>query len=390
MCDVVDTAADFAVANGVQSSEAPLVPTRKVVFVSSTFDDLADHRDAVIAALQDTLLPNAMEFKGARSGTPLSNCLHWVRDSDVYLGIVGMRYGSIHTPTGRSFIELEYDEAVRLQLPRLVYLIDEDRHPIAPRLMDRDDKAVRLDAFKSRLRQDNIVATFTSIENLTYQVVRDLLHLIDEREWWSARKADVTPRRTEDPHTFLSIQLDGWDSRSGVFRVTHDELTDDDRVDMAISLIARRFEAGDFTPLNGVVSLSPAVWSGLQTALAVKGVNEDALRDAINESVEPAYLRQLIHLAGFMRSLKCVEPTCVRVLRDGAAYDRQLKELRFPMRSFLEMARESLGRMPSAATAVLEDFVERARRKRNWRAKDTFVRALREVQRRSSQKAAPG
>lgn len=63
-----------------------------------------------------------MESRGAAAGTALENCLRWVRESHVYVGILGMCYGSRETTSGISFAELEYDEAMRLRLPCLVYL----------------------------------------------------------------------------------------------------------------------------------------------------------------------------------------------------------------------------------------------------------------------------
>jgi hypothetical protein len=50
----------------------------------------------------------------------------------VYLGVFGMRYGSIDEESGRSITELEYREARRAGLPCMIYLIDESRAPVLP------------------------------------------------------------------------------------------------------------------------------------------------------------------------------------------------------------------------------------------------------------------
>ena len=47
----------------------------------------------------------------------------------LYVGIFGMRYGTIPDGHDRSMTHIEYDEAKRLTLPSLIYILNED-HPI--------------------------------------------------------------------------------------------------------------------------------------------------------------------------------------------------------------------------------------------------------------------
>ena len=97
--------------------------TNKAIFLGSTFRDLELHRRALIEALQDLAWLRIMESRGAASGSALENCLRWVQSSDLYVGVFGMCYGSREIRSGRSFTEIEYDEAMRLKRPCLVYLI---------------------------------------------------------------------------------------------------------------------------------------------------------------------------------------------------------------------------------------------------------------------------
>ena len=60
-----------------------------------------------------------MEFFGARTEKSLEVCLSEVEQSDIYIGILGMKYGSIDEDTGKSYTHLEYKKATELELPRL-------------------------------------------------------------------------------------------------------------------------------------------------------------------------------------------------------------------------------------------------------------------------------
>jgi hypothetical protein len=59
-----------------------------------------------------------------------------------------MRYGSIPDGYDRSMTHLEYDEAQRLELPSLIYMIDEDNQPLLPKYVETGPGAEKLRAFK--------------------------------------------------------------------------------------------------------------------------------------------------------------------------------------------------------------------------------------------------
>ena len=120
------------------------MPTFKV-FVSSTYTDLKDHRQAVIDnLLRLKLQPVAMEFFGAEPAEPKQVCDSEIEDCDLFVGIYAHRYGFVPEGTEKSITEQEFDLARKLEKPCFCYLIDED-HPWPP-------KSIEDEPGKSRLR----------------------------------------------------------------------------------------------------------------------------------------------------------------------------------------------------------------------------------------------
>ncbi|MCI9299641.1 DUF4062 domain-containing protein [uncultured Oscillibacter sp.] len=146
------------------------------IFVSSTYEDLKAYRDEVersIIYMNQTI--KGMEFFGSTPERPLDKCLQTVRECKLYIGIIGMRYGSVEEDSGKSFTELEYDEAVKNRIPVLIYILDEN-HPIASRFVDKGEGAEKLEAFKTRLKKAHVVSSFTTPADLGKKVTQDLMN----------------------------------------------------------------------------------------------------------------------------------------------------------------------------------------------------------------------
>ena len=145
------------------------------VFVSSTYEDMKPYRGAV----KDTLhrmetIVHGMEYFGSMPGSPKEECLKVVKDSKVYIGLFAMRYGSIDDETGKSMTHLELEEAEKLGLPILVYLIDEDNQPIIPKFIDTGENAIKLQNLKNYLKKKYLVSFFTTTDDLARRISQDL------------------------------------------------------------------------------------------------------------------------------------------------------------------------------------------------------------------------
>ena len=74
-----------------------------------------------------------MEYLTARADSPAEYCGEVVRGCDVYVGMIGLRYGSpVRDEPDVSYTELEFNVATEAALPRLVFLIGEDAAPPSP------------------------------------------------------------------------------------------------------------------------------------------------------------------------------------------------------------------------------------------------------------------
>ena len=149
------------------------------VFVGSTFSDLQPYRRAVREALtQLEAIVRGMEYFGSKPGSPVEECLRVVESCKVYVGIFGMRYGSIPDGYDKSMTHLEYDEAQRLSLPSLVYIIDEENQPLLPKHVETGPGAEKLRELKSQLKKRHVVSFFTTPEDLRARILHDMPQLL--------------------------------------------------------------------------------------------------------------------------------------------------------------------------------------------------------------------
>lgn len=101
--------------------------TKKLqVFISSTYLDLkVERQSAVDAILKAGHIPAGMELFTAGDESQLETIKKWIDNSDIFMLILGSRYGSIEPKSKKSYIEVEYDYAVDKGKPFFAAVISE-------------------------------------------------------------------------------------------------------------------------------------------------------------------------------------------------------------------------------------------------------------------------
>jgi len=136
----------------------------KKVFISSVIHEFTDERQAAESAVKSLgLLPIMAEKFGAQPLSPRHACLQGVKKSDLFLAILGNRYGD-ETDSGKSPCEEEFDEARQRGLPIFIFIKD----------CERD---VKQEAFKERItsyEKGYFVRLFDTNDKLFRQITESL------------------------------------------------------------------------------------------------------------------------------------------------------------------------------------------------------------------------
>lgn len=155
----------------------------KTIFISSTFEDLKNHRSKIWDLLSTyNVNVRGMEKFGARKEAPLTTCLSEVEQCDIFLTIIAFKLGSIDESSGKSFTQREYERAAELNKEILIYLADEKDTKISPQEIDFDERRQKLLAFKSILKERHTIDTYFSEDDLIQKVNRRLGELLSQKK----------------------------------------------------------------------------------------------------------------------------------------------------------------------------------------------------------------
>jgi hypothetical protein len=150
------------------------------IFISSTYEDMIPYREEVQRGLtRFEQIIKGMEYFGSSPEKPLEKCVSELNLSEIYIGIIGMRYGSVDDVSKKSFTQIEYEKAVETGKPILIYIIDEN-HPIPSKFVDTGDTAKLLQEFKNYLKKSHTITFFTTPQDLGMKVSNDLQVALDK------------------------------------------------------------------------------------------------------------------------------------------------------------------------------------------------------------------
>lgn len=141
------------------------------VYLSSTYQDLVEHRAAVDRTLRrmghDVI---GMEQYVAEGSKPVDRCQADVRLADVYVIVVAWRYGFVPAAETRSITEIELAEAQLAGKPVLAFLLDPE-HPWPPGRVDAmGGQGAQVAKLRSELGANYLSGVFRTPEDLASQV----------------------------------------------------------------------------------------------------------------------------------------------------------------------------------------------------------------------------
>lgn len=147
--------------------------TKHQIFVSSTYEDLKEQREAVVKAILEIGdLPVGMEMFSAGDADQWTLIKQQIDQSDFYVVLSARRYGSMFQDI--SYTEREYDYAISKGIPVLGFLLKQDA-PWPNDAVHFDPKnQARLSAFQMKIRS-RMVSFWSTSEEVGGKVVIALM-----------------------------------------------------------------------------------------------------------------------------------------------------------------------------------------------------------------------
>lgn len=351
---------------------------RKVnFFISSTFEDLKEHRRILLsslAALKQEV--EAMEYWSPDSQSSLSLCLEHIRMSDIYIGIIGTRYG-FEPDDKKSITQYEYEEATRIGIKRLVYLIDEEHHKILFKDVDTGEKASKLKAFKTSLDKSIVRAKFSSPEDLVSKIITHSIHYLDtighniktlqnsDKVFnFSAKGAyDISiSELTIDASRYLKLDNEGKTSLENVFL----------QKVLLGGIIAHQLNEEDYTCLNGITTFDHITWNVVASLIKLKPLNLIKFKQVLSSELEPFKIRLLILLAGEMNDEKLLDSVCSKTL-NNLTVDSYFKKNGVNITPLYDIAKRAILNIASQKSkTIIESYILKASLQKKWKAKKLF------------------
>jgi hypothetical protein len=171
------------------------------IFISSTFTDLKEERQACVEAiLRAGHIPAGMELFSAGNETQLDTIKRWIEDCEVYILLLGGRYGSIEPKSGLSYTEIEYNYAIQLGKPFFSIIITEDYLDI--KVSSKGKEMLELDhpekykAFKANV-SGKTSRFFSNINDIKLSVLESIIDIQNRYKIKGWVKSNEIPDTTQ-------------------------------------------------------------------------------------------------------------------------------------------------------------------------------------------------
>jgi tetratricopeptide (TPR) repeat protein len=120
-----------------------------------------------------------MKYFPAADKDPGAYCRERLKDADVYVGIIGFRYGTqVPGNSQQSYTQLEFQTATDLKVPRLVFLLGDDAQGPRDLFIDQEN-GKKQEAFRARLENESglVIQKIKTPDLLTTKLLQALKEL---------------------------------------------------------------------------------------------------------------------------------------------------------------------------------------------------------------------
>lgn len=178
-------------------------------FISSTYEDLKEERDAVIhKVLTLGQFPVGMEMFSAVNMDQWNVIKKSIDSCDYYILIIGNKYGSIDEDSGLSYTEKEFDYAISQGIPVLAFIADDNINLSVSKVEQDAEKIIGLRKFKDKVKKSDLYVSFWNskdkLEALVSQSISKSI-LDSDRPGWIRCNANMDDKNV---NTSKHIQRD--------------------------------------------------------------------------------------------------------------------------------------------------------------------------------------
>ena len=148
------------------------------VFLSSTYDDLREERNAVIQALLEMdCFPCSMEYFPSDDDEQFEFIKSIIDECDYYILIIAGRYGSIGK-NGKSYTEMEYQYAIEKGIPIAIFIHDDIDSISLNKSEKNEQNRKKLDSFIKKISKNKMCKFWNGKEDLAGKVSRAMSSMI--------------------------------------------------------------------------------------------------------------------------------------------------------------------------------------------------------------------
>ena len=181
-----------------------IIMRRKLqIFISSTYIDLIEERQAAVEAILELEhIPAGMElFKSGKK--QMETIKKWIDESDIYMLILGGRYGSIEKESKKSYTQLEYEYALKKGMPVFAIIIDDNTLKNRVNLrVGKETEIIEIEhvekynEFKNTVL-DNICGFFKELKDIKIEVIKQIHEIQQNSELSGWIKTKVVAKETQ-------------------------------------------------------------------------------------------------------------------------------------------------------------------------------------------------